>query len=154
ERVPLAELPEEDVEEWHRHLESVVSKKTGRPLSPSTIGQAHRIFSTGIKAAVARGKLPRNPVSNVTPPKADLPLLEPPSPDETRQIIARCATWPNGARWILAITTGLRQGEALGLRWGDVKLSAPASLTVQQSAARVRGERITKAPKSATSRRS
>jgi len=155
DRVVLAELTEEDVEDWHRHLEGIISKRTGNPLSASTIGQAHRIFSTGIKAAVARGKLPRNPVSNVTPPKSVLPAVEPPSPQETAAIIARCATWANGARWMLAITTGLRQGEALALRWQDVRLTDPASVSVVQSAARVRGQgRVVKEPKSASSLRS
>ena len=153
ERVPLAQLCEEDIEEWHRHLESVVSKRTGRPLSPSTIGQAHRIMSTAIKAAVARGKLPRNPLSNVTPPRADRPVPEPPSAAEVDAIIARCASWPNGARWVVALKTGLRQGEALALRWADVRLGDPATATVRMSAARVQGERIEKAPKSRKSKR-
>lgn len=154
ERVPLPQLCEEDIEDWHRHLEETVSERTGRPLSASTIGQAHRIMSTAIKAAVVRGKLPRNPVSNVTPPRVDEAELEPPSSGEVRQILSRCETWPNGARWVLGITTGLRQGEALALEWRrDVKLTAPASVTVHKSAARVRGERIVKDPKSSESQR-
>lgn len=153
DRVVLAELNEEDIEDWHRHLESVISKRTGRPLSASTIGQAHRIMSTAIKAAVARGKLPRNPLSNVTPPRADRPQPEPPSAAEVDLILARCETWPNGARWVVALKTGLRQGEALALRWADVRLAAPAAATVRTSAARVQRARIEKAPKSAKSKR-
>ena len=49
---------------------------------------------------------------------------------------------------------GLRQGEALALEWRDVRLAAPASVTIRQSAARVRGQgRVVKAPKSKKSRR-
>lgn len=155
ERVPLPELSEEDIEEWHRELEDTISERTGRPLSASTIRQAHRIFSTGIKAAVARGKLPRNPLSNVTPPAVEEIEIVPPSVDEVRKILARCKTWPNGARWVLAITTGLRQGEALGLEWPAVKLTKPASVSVKRSAARVRGKgRVVKDPKSRSSMRS
>ena len=153
ERVPLPELCEEDIEQWHAQLEAVISKRTGRPLSASTIGQAHRIFSTGIKEAVVRGKLPRNPVSNVTPPKAARLVPEPPGRAEADRILARCGTWPNGARWVVALKTGLRQGEALALRWRDVRLTDPPSVTVSQAAARVAGERVVKAPKSAKSRR-
>jgi integrase len=153
ERTPLPGLCEEDIEEWHRRLESVVSKRTGRPLSASTIAQAHRIMSTALKEAVVRGKLPRNPCSNVTPPRASRAEPQPPSIDEVALILERCKTWPNGARWVLALRTGLRQGEALALEWRDVRLSPPASVTIRQSAARVRGERVVKAPKSAKSRR-
>jgi len=155
ERTFLHELTEEDIEAWHADLEQVVSGRTGRHLSASTIGQCHRIMSTAIKAAVARGKLPRNPLSNVTPPSAQLPEVDPPTVEEVQLILERCRTWPTGARWVLGITTGLRQGEILGLEWPQVKLSAPASVSVLRSAARVRGEgRILKAPKSAASRRS
>ena len=153
DRVVLAELSEEDVETWHRELEAIVSRRTGQPLSPSTIAQAHRIFSTAIKEAVVRGKLPRNPVSNVTPPSAARPRPEPPTAAETERILKRCESWPNGARWVLALRTGLRQGEALALRWSDLSLGAEPSLTVRQAAARVNRERIIKAPKSAKSKR-
>jgi len=154
ERVPLPELDEEKIEAWHRQLERTVSKRTGKPLSPSTIGQAHRIFSRALKVAVARGRMARNPCSNVTPPSVPEPDGDPPSAEETAAILARCKTWPNGARWVLAITTGLRQGEALALRWQDVKLTRPAAVSIRLSAAMVRGQgRVVKAPKSAGSRR-
>lgn len=155
ERTVLAELNEEHIEEWHAELEATVSERTGRPLSASTIGQAHRIFSTAIKAAVVRGKLPRNPVSNVTPPSPGEPELELPSEDDVKRILDRCETWPNGARWVLALTTGLRQGEALALEWKrDVSVRPPASVSVRKSAARVQRERVVKDPKSQASRRS
>jgi integrase len=153
ERVPLPELTEEDVEFWHAELEATVSKRTGQPLSASTIAQAHRIFSLAIKEAVKRKRLARNPVSNVTPPQAERPAPAPPSRAEIDRILKRCESWPNGARWVVALKTGLRQGEALALRWADVKLTDPPSVTVRSSAARVQGERVTKAPKSAKSKR-
>src|ERR1017187_6344173 len=49
ERVPLPDLDEEMIEAWHGVLEETVSKRTGQPLSASTIGQAHRIFSSALK---------------------------------------------------------------------------------------------------------
>jgi integrase len=153
ERTPLPGLCEEDIEEWHRHLEAVISKRTGRPLSASTIAQAHRIMSRALKVAVTRGKLARNPCSNVTPPQARRPEIQPPSAAEVALILERCRTWPNGARWVLAIATGIRQGEALALEWPDVTLGPQGSITIRQSAAQVHGERVVKAPKSEKSRR-
>ena len=145
ERVPLPDLDEEMLEAFHRHLEA--------SLSAASITQVHRIMSRAVKVAVARGRIQRNPCSNVTPPPIDRDEPEPPTAEETGRIIGRCQSWPNGARWILAISTGIRQGEALALEWRDVRLAAPASVTIRQSAARVRGERIVKAPKSRKSRR-
>jgi len=154
ERVPLPELDEEMIESWHRHLEREISPRTGRPRSASTIGQAHRIFSSALKVAVVRGRMPRNPCSNVTPPRGVRAEPALPSADDVRAIVARCETWPNGGRWVLAMATGIRQGEALALEWKrDVHLADPATLGVAVSAARVQGERIVKPPKSAKSRR-
>lgn len=147
ERVPLPELDEEMLEAFHRHLEA-------RGLSAATIVQAHRIMSRALKIAVARGRIARNPCSNVTPPAIDRDEPQPPTAQEVARIVARCGTWPNGARWLLAIATGIRQGEALALEWKDVQLAAPASVTISKSAAQVRGVRIVKAPKSRKSRRS
>ncbi len=151
-RVKLAELAEEDIEDWHRQLKARPSRK-GTPLSAGTITVTHRIFSSALKVAVMRGRMPRNPCSNVPPPKADRPAPEPPSADEVEEILAACRDRAGGARWVLAICTGLRQGEALALQWRDVRLAAPASVTVRRSAARVDGELVTKDPKSRKSRR-
>jgi integrase len=155
-RVKLAEVSEEDIEEWHRHLAGRQSRRGGA-LSPSTITTAHRILSAALNVAVARRRLPHNPCSlrqGVGPPSAGRAEPQPPSQDEVEAILTACRHWPNGARWVLAICTGLRQGEALGLRWRDVRLAAPASVTVRQALARIDGETVLKPPKSAKSKRS
>ena len=151
-RVKLAELSEEDIEAWHQELLARPSR-LGGTLSPSTVETAHRIFSACLNVAVARRRLPHNPCTFVPPPKADRLELEPPTAAEVQLVLDACREWPGGARWVLAICTGLRQGERLGLRWRDVKLAAPASVTVRQSLARIDGEYVLKAPKSAKSRR-
>ena len=151
-RIKLAELSEEDIEAWHQELLARPSRRGGT-LSPATVETAHRIFSACLNVAVARRRLPHNPCSYVPPPKADRAAPEPPSADEVTLVLDACRTWPGGARWVLAVCTGLRQGEALGLRWRDVRLTPPASVTIRQSLARIEGEDVMKAPKSAKSRR-
>src|SRR5487761_37050 len=153
EHIALPDLTEEDIEDWHAQLEARVSKRTGRPLSAATIGQCHRIMSRALKVAVVRKRIGRNPCSNVSPPSADRERPVLPSAADVERILDRCETWPNGARWILAITTGIRQGEALGLEWQYVRLEPPAALRVEWSAAQVQGERVRKPPKSRSSRR-
>lgn len=151
-RVPLTELTEERIEAWHRELERTRSARGGT-LAPGTVANAHMVLSMALKVAVARGRMARNPCLGVSPPRADAAEPQPASPAEVRQIVARCRTWPNGARWILAIATGLRQGEALALQWRDVRLDGAPSLTVRQSVRVINGERVVKAPKSRKSRR-
>ncbi len=148
EKVQLAALSAEDVEDWHAALLERPKARGGGTISASTVVTAHRIFSAALNEAVRRRRMPFNPCSITPPPKASRPSPEPPSADEVDLVLAACAGWPNGARWVLAITTGLRQGEALGLRRRDVRLRAPASVTVRQSQARIGGEWVHKAPKS------
>jgi len=140
----LVQLDEEDIEAWHRHLR--------KSLSPASITQCHRILSSAIKTAVVRGRIARNPVANVHPPRSDHEAAVP-TAEETARVLERCRTWENGCRWLLAIATGARQGEMLALRWSDVKLTEPASVTISRSAARVKGELTYKKPKSRQSRR-
>jgi len=152
-RIRLDELAESDIQAWHAGLARRPARRGGR-LSLATVTTAHRVLGRALKQAVIQGKLPRNPCSNVSPPSAHAPEPMPPGAAEVQLILDRCKTWPNGARWVLAICTGLRQGEALALQWRDVKLDGPApSITVRRALARVGGEFVTKPPKSRKSRR-
>lgn len=152
EKIPLADLSAEDIEDWHAALLERPARRGGT-ISASTIVTAHRIFSSCLKEAVKRRRIPFNPCTIVSPPRADRPSPEPPSADEVDLVLAACAGWPNGARWVLAITTGLRQSEALGLRWRDVRLAAPASAAVRKPQSRIAGEWVYKDPKSEKGKR-
>lgn len=150
--IPLANLQPEDVEDWHDDLLARPSKSGGM-LKASTIGVAHATLSTCLKEAVARRRIPFNPCSLAPPPPSEWIPPDPPLQEELDAVLARCATWPNGCRWIVAVTTGIRQGEALALRWPRVRLKDPASVSVSKSLARVKGEWIEKDPKSRKGRR-
>lgn len=133
ERVPLPDLDEEMIEQWHRDLGRKVSGRTGRPLSASTIAQAHRIFSVALNVAVVRKRIGRNPCSLVTPPR-DEDEAEPGTltEDDLLAIVRECEDRRTGARWLTAIGCGLRQGEGLGLLWPfvDIEDSENASIEV------------------------
>jgi len=59
----------------------------------------------------------------------------------------------NAARWTVALAVGLRQSEALGLRWADVNLDA-GTLSVRRGLHRVKGRGVVfEEPKSERSRR-
>jgi len=152
-RIRLDELAESDVQAWHAWLGRRPARRGGR-LSAATVTTAHRVLGRALREAVIQGKLPRNPCSNVSPPRAARPEVLPPGAAEVQLILERCRSWPGGARWVLAVCTGLRQGEALALQWRDVRLDGPApSVTVRRALARVGGEFVVKAPKSRKSRR-
>jgi integrase len=92
--------------------------------------QIHRILSRALKVAVQRGYITRNVATLVDAPSASHDEIEPLTLDEALRIIRLAATRRNGTRWNVALALGLRQGEALGLRWQYVDLDA-GTLTVR-----------------------
>jgi integrase len=73
-----------------------------------------------------------------TPPVNDYDV-EPYTVDELQQPFVAAQQELNGARWVFALALGLRQGEALGLQWGDVDWSRSV-LTIKRSRTRPRYE--------------
>src|SRR5216684_9380350 len=88
-KVKLADLCEEDIEGWHRHMAARVSRRGG-PLAPVTVASAQRALSAALNAAVARRRLPHNPCSLVPPPKVPRAPREPPTAQEVALILERC----------------------------------------------------------------
>jgi integrase len=71
---------------------------------------------------------------------------------QTAQLLVAAKGTPWHVPVLLAVATGLRRGEVLGLRWQDVDLEA-GRLTVQQTLEETRSGLAFKPPKTAKSRR-
>lgn len=117
------ELDEQLISEFHHHL-------LAKGLAPGSIVQIHRILSMGLKAAVVAKKLARNPASNRTPPKVEATEMETLLEEEVEAVLEVIAQRRLRARWLLAMTSGMRQGEALGLTWPYVQVTDPDRATV------------------------
>ncbi|GGO58043.1 hypothetical protein GCM10012287_55300 [Streptomyces daqingensis] len=87
-----------------------------------TIHQIHRTFRTALNEAVRRGHLARNPVQLAKAPRLSDEEIEPYTVDEVKRLLRTADERRNSARWAVALALGLRQGEALGLKWSDVDM--------------------------------
>lgn len=87
-----------------------------------TIHQIHRTFRTALNEAVRRGHLTRNPVQLAKAPRLSDEEIEPYTVDEVKRLLVAADKRRNAARWAVALALGLRQGEALGLKWADVDM--------------------------------
>lgn len=115
--VKLQELTAEHVERVYRH---VLASGCG----PGTVAHLRRTISAALNAAARRGHILRNPVPLADMPRADDAVeLEPYDAEEIGKVLTAARQRRNGVRWSLAFL-GLRQGEALGVRWDDVDLDA------------------------------
>jgi integrase len=104
------------------HLERLYVKMVQSGRAPATAHQAHRTIRTALNEAVRRGHLSRNPARIAKAPRLLHDEVEPLTLDEVRKVLDVAAAGRNRARWAVALALGLRQGEALGLRWSDVDL--------------------------------
>lgn len=127
------------------HIETLYSgmlrrvTKRGTPMRRAAVHQVHRVLRTSLNAAVRDDHLPNNPASRARIPRAEeAPFeVEPYTVEEVKQLLSTAATVRNGARWVVALALGLRQGEALGLRWEDID-GDTQTITVRRARVRPR----------------
>lgn len=101
-------------------------------MAPASTLQCHRILSRALKVAMQRGKVTRNVCTLVDAPSLVRSEVQPLTAQEARRLLDAALNTRNGARWSVALSLGLRQGEALGLRWSDLDLDA-GTLTVRRA---------------------
>lgn len=89
-------------------------------LSPRTIEYTHRILRSALQDAVRQGLLIRNPGDHVTLPRK---IKRAPSILTMQQVhlfLEKTSDDPLQPLWRLLLTSGLRPGEALALKWTDI----------------------------------
>ena len=99
------------------HLDAMYAAMARRKLAPSHVLKVHRILSRALKIAVRRGKISHNVAEMIDPPSAQSGDQENLTREEARKVLAAAVGQRNGARWSVGLACGLRQGEALGIRW-------------------------------------
>lgn len=133
-------------------IQAAVSALSGR-FSPSTIRGSRALIHRALNDAVSWGLLPRNPADAVKSPPIPKKPLQILTRDQVQQLIRETKGHHYHALWVLMVTTGLRLGEATGLRWRDVDLRV-GRLAVQVSLGRIPGEGMSLADtKTSSSRR-
>ncbi|HVU92231.1 MAG TPA: tyrosine-type recombinase/integrase [Jatrophihabitans sp.] len=105
------------------HIERLYAAVLATGCSPGSVVHVRRTLSAALNAAARRGHILRNPVPLADLPRRDEePELEPYDAAEIAALLTSARNRRNGVRWSLAFL-GLRQGEALALRWDDVNLA-------------------------------
>ncbi len=134
------------MEQWHGTL-----LKAG--LAPRTVGHAHRLLARVLRYAVENGTVARNVAAIRKPPKVEEQELGILTADQIAEVRAKLAGHTLLPIVELALATGMRRGELLGLQWGDVDLDA-GTLRVERSVEETRAGLRLKPPKTKRGRRS
>ncbi len=103
-------------------VQGIYSKKMRSGLSARTVQYIHRTLSKSLKQAVKWGYVGRNVCESVEPPTPIKKEIQPLAYEqvETFLSVTEGSWWQ--AFYILAVTTGIRCGELLGLKWKDLDL--------------------------------
>jgi integrase len=135
-----------------QQIQRLLNRKFEAGLSPRTVGMVFEVIRNALNRAVRWGLVGHNAASAASPPRYVRPEMKSLDEEQARRLLAAAAGHRLQALFGVALGLGLRQGEALGLKWGDVDFGSSA-LMVRRSLQRVNGDLIFSEPKTARSQR-
>jgi len=103
-------------------VQALLNAKLKEGLSAKSVRGVRATLRTALNQAVRWGMISRNAATAVELPKTRRYDIQPLTPAEARTFIDSIRGDRLEALYSVALTMGLRQGEALGLRWSDVDL--------------------------------
>ena len=136
------------------HLQRLYHDRLDSGLSGSTVQKMHHVLHKAFSQAVKWDLIPRNPADNVKAPTPSTKEMHPLSADEARQLLDAASEAGDRleALYVLALHTGMRRGELLGLKWDDVALDN-ATIRVRWTITRKGTGYVLGEPKTKNSRR-
>jgi integrase len=142
--IPLAKLTAQQIETMYaRECEK---------LSPNTVQKHHNVLRQALKHAVRLGLIQRNPVDLVEPPSGKRSVIQVLTEEQSKKFLQQAQGTRLEALYWLALSTGMRQGELLGLQWSSVDLDQ-GIVRVVNSVKRRDGKLYLGHPKTKSSRR-
>jgi len=104
------------------HVRGFYREKLDSGLSSATVCKMHSILRKALKQAVLDGLIPRNVCEAVKPPKVEHKEINPLDREQVKGLLEAASGNRIEALYVLAVHTGMREGELLGLKWEDVEL--------------------------------
>lgn len=134
------------------HIQNLYRKLEDLGASPRTREFCHAVMRKALDQAMKFGYLQHNVCDMVQRPRVPKKIMRCWSQDEAEKFLQTAENRRYYALYVLALTTGLRQGELFGLRWEDVDLAA-GSLSVVRTIYHIGTTLITSEPKTNKGRR-
>ena len=120
-------------------------------LSPKTVKNLHGILHCALQQAIACDYISRNPADACKLPKVTKPEIKPLEPEEIARLLKEAEQDDYCNLFIVAMFTGMRQGELLGLAWECVDFKS-GIITVKQQLQCKDGNYFLETPKSGKNR--
>ena len=135
------------------HVQRLMNQKIAEGLKPKTIRYIRGTLRSALNHGVRWGLISRNAAALVASPRVEQYEIKPLTPVEARTLLQSLRGDRLEALYSVALTMGLRQGEALGLRWQEVDLEL-GYMRISKQLQRIDGRLQLVEPKTSRSRRS
>ena len=135
-----------------QHLQRLYAERLASGLSPTTVHHLHAVLHKALDQALRWNLVARNVSDLVDPPRITRHEMTTLSPESARTLLDAVSGQRLEALYVLALTTGMREGELLGLKWANVDFDGGA-LEVRGSLQRLKAGLVVAEPKTSHSRR-
>mgnify|MGYP004509714549 FL=1 len=154
--IPLNKLTQNDLQQFYARLKKSGRKKHvdkfGEGLSDRMVRSCHTTCRTALEKAVNEGLIRINPaIGCKLPPKKakEMQVLTPP---EITRFLIQAREEGYYELFLLELTTGMRRGEILALKWRDLNLKT-GELHISRQVLKVNGKVLISTPKTKSSNR-
>ena len=151
--IPLIRIKPEHIQKYYSETLANGRCDGKGALSSLTVRHHHMTLHNALKCAVKWGLLVRNPADAIDAPRTTHTEMKVMSEDDLNMFLEVAKPTPYYSLFYLALFTGMRRSELLGLRWSDVDLLL-CQLSVTRAMHRLRnGDIVFRPPKTAKGRR-
>lgn len=134
------------------NIQSLYAQLERQGKSPRLRQLVHAVLHRAFNEALMWGFILRNPCSAVKRPRVPRREINCMTGKQVRRLLDAAKGNRLEALYVIAVATGMRQGEILALQWGDIDLKA-GTARVQRTLVEVNGQLKFSEPKTARSRR-
>lgn len=134
------------------HVQNLIAEMTRANKSARLVQMTYAVLHRALFVAVRWGLVIRNVTEAVDRPTVPEHEITPLTAEQAKLFLEAAETDRLYALYVLALTTGCRQGELLGLEWADLDLKA-GTLMVRRTLVELGGNLTTNEPKTAKGKR-
>ena len=146
-KIPLNDLTTLHLQQFYKKLlaegrvDRIEAKKKPKGLAPKTVRNIHQMIGSAYNLAMEQKLVTRNPTQGCALPKVEHKEMKTLTADQLSTFFQEARDSGVFALYYIDLTTGLRRGELLGLKWSDIDLEK-GDLRVQRQIGRIDGKII------------